>query len=201
LGKIARLEDLDKNNTFAVEDIKIFEQEVSHGGTLISQKDLASFYDELMEKGEDPSVWKLWWHSHASMDVFWSGTDEETIEDFDNETEKDNWLLSIVTNLDGDILNRLDIFSPFRIKKEGLPWEIIFDDPIIPQEIIDEVREKVKTKKWFSDKKEEKKIIWPNKDNKENIVGRLFNKNNEVIPTMETEIIIEGLQGPRRYDD
>jgi len=198
LGKIISIEDFEGDITFAIEDVKIFEQVVSGGNTEVDKKALACFYDDLIQAGEDPSLWKLWWHSHAQMGTFWSETDENTIEDFDNETEKDNWFLSLVTNLDREILTRLDIFSPFRIKKEEIPYEIIFDDAVISEEIRQEVKDKVKDRKWNLIKKENK-FKWPPEDKKEGIVHRIFSRP----PATDAEIIIEGLQGqnPRGYDD
>src|SRR5437773_5057915 len=71
---------------FFVEDIQIFRQQVTEGSTILSGRDRQKFYDELDKKGEDPTVWKLWWHSHGELKAFFSTIDYRTIEDFNNES-------------------------------------------------------------------------------------------------------------------
>lgn len=140
LGKV-RQED----NVIVIEDIRIFRQRVSEGETILDRKALGKFYDEIIQEEGDLSAWKVWWHSHADFDTFFSGTDRQTIADFDNETNNDNWNLSIVTNHKGSILAQLDIYSPIRCTIEDLDWEISFEDREIKMDVIDEIAEKVTT--------------------------------------------------------
>jgi hypothetical protein len=62
---------------------------------------------EMDRSGEDPKNWNVWWHSHASMGVFWSGTDNDTIVSHAN---NGGFLISIVTNKEGKFKTRFDIF-------------------------------------------------------------------------------------------
>jgi hypothetical protein len=157
---------------FIVEEVKIFEQNVSGTDTTLDKKALGKFYDELVQKNEDIGLWKLWWHSHAGMEVFFSKTDDDTIEDFDTETPENNWMLSIVTNIAGDFYCQADIFQPIRCSIRDLVHEIDFSDREIKLNAIDEVTEKVKTQSyaeslaWWKNKKKDKKgQIWvPGKD-------------------------------------
>jgi hypothetical protein len=94
-----------------VTDCTIFEQSVSGAHSDIETQALAKFQVELVQKGEDLSVWKLWWHSHATMAVFWSGKDTDTI---DNSTEFE-YMVSLVTNHKHETKARVDTFKPLRL--------------------------------------------------------------------------------------
>jgi len=136
LGKIKK-----QGQTITIEEIKIFRQYVTGVETTLDRGELAKFYDELIQKGEDLGDWKLWWHSHADMQVFFSSTDTATIEDFDNETQNDNWMLSIVTNKKSELLARIDIFYPIRYTIKNVDWDVSFKDRDIMLNTIDEVTE------------------------------------------------------------
>ena len=94
-----------------VTDCTIFEQTVSGVHSDIETHALAKFQVELVQKGEDLSHWKLWWHSHADMGVFWSGRDTDTI---DSSTEFE-YMVSLVTNHAHDLKARVDTFKPLRL--------------------------------------------------------------------------------------
>lgn len=138
LGKISR-----KDDVITVEDVRIFHQKVSSAETVLNHKELAAFYDEIIKEEGDLSQWKLWWHSHATFDTFFSGVDKATIEDFDSEMVEDNWMLSIVVNHKADLLARLDVFYPLRITLNDLDWDISYEDRQIKLGVLDEIAEKV----------------------------------------------------------
>jgi hypothetical protein len=98
---------------------------------------------EVAGNGGDPSEWRLWWHSHVNFQAFWSGTDTDTIDDFDTEEDKGNWFLSIVGNKKGEYKTRLDVFKPFRYTFEELPVELEIDEEL-DKEIDEEMRAKIK---------------------------------------------------------
>ncbi len=141
LGKITKDEDV-----ITVQDVKIFTQTTSSAETTMDKKALGKFYDEILQRGESLLNWKLWFHSHAKMSVFFSSTDIETIGDFDNDLEDNNWMLSIVSNHEADLLARLDIYKPIRCTMNNLDWEIDFTDPEIERNAILEIMEKVNNK-------------------------------------------------------
>ena len=126
-----------------IKEIKIFKQIVGGAETVMDKRALGKFYDDLIVKGEDLSKWKLWWHSHCNMEAFFSSTDTTTIEDFDSEMAIDNWMLSIVTNHNGKLLPRIDIFQPIRCTVEEIDWDITFEDKELESQILDEITEKV----------------------------------------------------------
>jgi len=99
-----------ENNSFVVKDLDIFEQECSGAFTELKEKAMAKFLYEKTKANEDVSEYHLWWHSHNDFGVFWSGTDEKTIET----TTSNSFLVSIVANKKGEMLSRLDIFDPLK---------------------------------------------------------------------------------------
>ena len=96
-----------------ITDFIIFDQEVTGATTIISDESQAKFIYELTKANADPSEWNVWWHSHCDMGVFWSGTDDKTIE----EHTAQSYLISLVTNKKGDLKARIDVYpkdtSPF----------------------------------------------------------------------------------------
>lgn len=175
LGKISYDE---KNQEFTVHDVKIFKQKVTGVDTVLDQGALGKFYDEIMKTEGDLTNWKLWWHSHADMDTFFSGTDKSTIEDFDNETKEDNWFLSIVTNRAGDMEARVDLFYPLRVTVDNIYCE--------PESISEEVKKEVK--KDIEENVDENEGIWDSMkgwfagDEEEPVAKKLERKNKKTLP-------------------
>jgi len=88
-----------------VSDIILFKQKNSLTGTILDGDDMALWLNELRKNGENPSDWNVWWHSHYTMDVFWSSTDKKCMEELNYLP----YLLSIVGNQDRKVLTRLDV--------------------------------------------------------------------------------------------
>lgn len=156
LGKVTKL----NNYSVVLEDIFLLPQTVSAGHTTLDQESLGQFYDVLMQKGEDPSPWRAWIHSHAEMQAFYSQTDENTIESFDLERPEENWFLSIVVNRAGTLIPRIDVFSPYRFTIKNIEWDILFDQQDIKEDIRKEVADKVSTDKKIDWSKRLTKELW-----------------------------------------
>lgn len=123
---------INGDGDIVVVDIELFEQECTGGTTDIDDASMAKFMHLMSQRGESLKSWNLWWHTHANMNVFWSGTDTGTIN-----AHKDayDFLVSVVTNKKGEFLGRIDTFpkdlSPAAIdipaKHEDLEVEIYMD--------------------------------------------------------------------------
>lgn len=138
LGKVECL----GRDDFLCTDVVLFEQESSWGGTELSQEAVAEFFAALIERGEDPGQYRLWWHSHGRHQCFWSRTDVKTIERLG-----DTWLVSVVGNVAGDLLARIDIFKPVHLRGE-LPTGVYLEtDAHFEEAIKKEISEKVRYKK------------------------------------------------------
>ncbi len=136
LGKIEVAED----GALVITDCTIFEQTVSSAHSNIETEALAKFQLEMIQKGEDLGKWKLWWHSHATMSVFWSGTDMGTI----NTSTEFEYLVSLVTNHNHDIKCRVDMFKPLRMAQDDIEVYIQEDvDETLKAECDAEIKAKV----------------------------------------------------------
>lgn len=138
LGEVVR-----RGADLLITSVVLFPQVVTAGSTDLNQDQIQNFLLELVRSGQDPSTFKLWWHSHVYGQCYWSGTDHATCSRFNNE-----WMLSVLGNKHGDYRCRLDLFNPFRITIDRLPMEILnLTPPDLQRAIEAEIREKVKKKK------------------------------------------------------
>ena len=120
-------------------------QENTGASTEIDEEDLSKIITDMVRANRDMSELRLWYHSHSNMKCFWSGTDEATC----RKIGQGDWFLSIVANRKKQLLARLDIYKPFHIILDQI--EVVVEDDItfeIPQEIKDEVEQKVSCKNY-----------------------------------------------------
>lgn len=149
MGRITYADDV-----FTVHDLTIFEQTASGAHSDIEIEALARFQMEKVKAGEDLSEWRLWFHSHAGMKTFFSGTDMATI----NSSTEFPWMVSLVSNHDHDYSARLDVFQPFRLHTDLEVYEQITESAELKKEIEKEIAEKVKKPVYKKpEKKEDKK--------------------------------------------
>lgn len=99
IGRVSPLGD-----DFLIDEIAVLKQEATAASVMVDTEDFANF----IAHREDAHLWRLQWHSHANMGVFWSMQDEDAIETIGETAE---WLISIVTNKQGQFLCRLDVFN------------------------------------------------------------------------------------------
>lgn len=102
LGRVVEIGDKT-----VITDIFYFDQTNSGGSTVLSPGSVGTFLTGWVMDGKDPRDIRLWWHSHANMGVYWSGTDENNIRML-NTTMKDQ-LVSIVGNRKGQYRIRTDL--------------------------------------------------------------------------------------------
>lgn len=140
-----------EDNELYVYDVFLIEQENTSSYTDIDDTALLKLFNELLsaddaDNGNRIDNFKFWFHSHANMGVFWSGTDDGCIEKV---MQSAPWFVSAVFNREGAVRVRMDFKTP-RIKIDDLTWKI---ERLIPDEIMDfckkEFEEKVKeSKPW-----------------------------------------------------
>lgn len=135
LGSVMRSGD-----DFLIYDIHLFSQACSPTATDLKTDDIHQMLYQAVVDGLDPSVLKLWWHSHVNMSCFWSKTDEDTA----LQLAKGGWFLSIVGVKRGEYLCRLDIDQPVPITLDELELKVYYPvDDSLRAEIEKEVRAKV----------------------------------------------------------
>lgn len=123
-----------------VDDVFLFEQEVTSGDTELNAEALAKWDYEIRKANGDPTLYRLWWHKHPING--WSGTDEKNIEGLNN----GEWLLSIAHTPNGWQC-RLDTYKPFRVTMDSLTLlELTPPNYELDKALEEEVKQKVKTK-------------------------------------------------------
>ena len=130
----------DDKGRYVVNQVFLLEQESTPGDTELNPEAISKLMTDMMRKNEDPGALKFWWHSHASMGCFWSGTDDECAETLSHE-----FAFSLVVNKAGDKKCRLDLYDPFRITFDGVKvQELTSEDNALKELCAKEVKEKVK---------------------------------------------------------
>jgi hypothetical protein len=110
--------------------------------------DAAAVGKAMFELKDSPGQLNWWWHSHVNMDVFWSGTDLDTI----HKIGQGGWFLSTVLN------KKREMLSAYFQKGNGhLPPLFIDNIPTSTQTYVTEEQTKIWDKE-FSDKVTEKKF-------------------------------------------
>jgi hypothetical protein len=92
-----------------ITDVVLLAQKVSAWDTELDAEGLFDFLGRLVAGGGDATGVRLWWHSHADMDLIWSDTDCATIANLPG----DFWV-ALLVNRRGEVACRLDAFVPRR---------------------------------------------------------------------------------------
>ena len=128
----------------------------------------------MIAKGYDPGQMNIWQHSHASMSVFISGEDTDTINRLDGGSGMENILWSVVTNANGDIYIQADIFTPVRWTWTNCDYNVRY-----PQiDGIDEWVKESKKQMVFETPKRSKKVVYGGVASRSNNWGRLPARNS-----------------------
>jgi hypothetical protein len=120
LGLIDEIRDKDKLEALLVSDIYLVEQIVNSAETTLDDKAVANLMIQLSGEGIDVLRLKCWIHSHSTMRVFWSSTDDECCQLLAN----GSYSVSIVTNLSGDLLTRIDVYNPVHMTLDKVPTQV-----------------------------------------------------------------------------
>lgn len=112
--------------TIYIDDMMLFDQEVSSVTTDISVEGLTSFGEKLLALPNGVDIWnsiKVWGHSHVNMGVTPSSVDDKQMITF-----KDNghdWFIRIIGNKSGDL--RIDLYNyKLGITYKNLPWKVLY---------------------------------------------------------------------------
>tara|TARA_R100000458_G_C8273749_1_gene248630 strand:+ start:1619 stop:2545 length:927 start_codon:yes stop_codon:yes gene_type:complete len=103
-----------KDGRIKVGDVEILKQENSGTNTELDGDAVSAYMMKYGMKYNNPDMKFVWWHSHHTMGAFWSGTDENEIEAWKNES----YSLALVINLKEEYLFRVSFW-----KMNGLPVE------------------------------------------------------------------------------
>jgi len=148
LGIIDKIESTSGTD-FIVKEIFLPEQIASPIHCELKAEAMINIMNDLLEREDDINANAhlcFHWHSHGESATFWSQIDEDDIRRW-----KGHYLVSLVTNTQGDLLARLDILNP-DIGIYNIPMRCVILMPInsdIPEIYTNEVAEKVQfTEAW-----------------------------------------------------
>jgi hypothetical protein len=161
-GEVSGLGTLikDDKGRYVVNKVFLLEQESSGADTELNSESISKLMTDMINKNEDPSTLKFWWHSHANMGVFWSGQDDSCAETLSHE-----FAFSLVVNKAREMRCRLDLYNPFRITFDGVKvTELVQEDVNLKEECEKEVKEKVKSPGGYWKNWHERDHFYPGND-------------------------------------
>jgi len=138
----------DKDGDWWIEDPQIMNQEIGATTCDLDKEDLAKYYTQMAVKYKDTNFRFCWWHSHHTMDAFWSGTDLSSIDEY-GEGESD-LSFALVVNLKEEYKCRISVWKPLQVHQD-VELEIVGKEDVeIPLEIVTEVKAKCRTRSLSS---------------------------------------------------
>ena len=126
----------DEDGDWELKDPVILKQVVTAGNTHLDKDELAKYYTRTAKKYAKKNFRFCWWHSHHTMDAFWSGTDTNTIDEFSD----GDFSFALVVNLKEEYKFRVSIWKPFPMHKD-VELNIICNAKKFPKKLVDEVNE------------------------------------------------------------
>jgi len=125
---------LDKDNDWVLQHPVILKQETSGGNCTLDKTALADYYIEMVEK-YGKNIQFVWWHSHATMGAFWSGTDTATMKEY----AAGQWSMFLVVNIKGEYKFRVQMWDPIEAGEDIELGFINSPDTSVPKGIAEEV--------------------------------------------------------------
>lgn len=104
----------DDDGDWQITDPVIMKQEVSAALCELDKTELAAYYSKMAIKYKKSNIRFCWWHSHAKMSAFWSGTDTNTIDEF----EDGDLSFALVVNVKEEYKCRVSVWKPFTMHED-----------------------------------------------------------------------------------
>jgi proteasome lid subunit RPN8/RPN11 len=137
---IIKLDKDDDDKKYIISDPVILKQETSGANCVLDKEALANYYVDMALKHGN-NIQFLWWHSHANMGAFWSGTDTNTMKEY----KSGKWSAFLVVNIKEEYKFRIQVWEPQEMYIDT-DLEILGQSSRkIPQSIVKEVEEKCST--------------------------------------------------------
>ena len=136
----------DKDGDWIVTDPVILKQDVTGSTCDLDKEELANYYCKAAKKHKKKNFRFCWWHSHHTMDVFWSSTDIKGIEEYSD----GDMSFALVVNLKRENKFRTSMWKPV-VMHEDTTLEILDQKgSSVPKKILKEVDKLCNstTKKW-----------------------------------------------------
>ena len=134
-GMLVAIED--KDGDWELKDPVILKQQISGSNCVLDKEELALYYTKVGTKLKKKNFRFVWWHSHHTMDAFWSGTDLTAIKEYSD----GDFSFALVINLKEEYKLRVSVWKPIECH-EDVELTIVGATKKVPKKIIDEVTEK-----------------------------------------------------------
>ena len=129
-----------KDGNWMIDKPCILKQEVSGSNTSLDKDELAKYYTKThmeLEKSNPELTYRfLWWHSHHTMDAFWSGTDLKAIEEYSD----GDLGFALVVNLKEEYKFRISMWNPVEMHEDVELIQYGREEVKVPDEINKEVK-------------------------------------------------------------
>ena len=111
----------DEDGKYKLSDVEILKQENTGSNTTLEGDAVSEYKMKYAMKYKNKDMKFVWWHSHHTMDAFWSGTDLKEIDAWEN----DSFSLALVINLREEYKFRVSVW-----KAGGLEINQHYDIPL-----------------------------------------------------------------------
>tara|TARA_R110002020_G_scaffold443766_2_gene655066 strand:- start:3589 stop:4596 length:1008 start_codon:yes stop_codon:yes gene_type:complete len=167
----------DKDDDYLIKQPVILKQETTGATCTLDKDELAQYYSDMAHKYGN-NVQFLWWHSHAKMGAFWSGTDTNTMTEYKNS----HWSAFLVVNVREEYKFRVQYWQPYEMG-EDIDLNILTSktkERAIPKNILNDIKDKCC----------EKTVVKSNYSGytRYNHVGQANLWQNPNVPTKDTEL-------------
>tara|TARA_Y100000593_G_scaffold17372_2_gene34751 strand:+ start:770 stop:1657 length:888 start_codon:yes stop_codon:yes gene_type:complete len=159
----------DEDGDWELKDPVILKQVVTAGNTHLDKDELAKYYTRTAKKYAKKNFRFCWWHSHHTMDAFWSGTDTNTIDEFSD----GDFSFALVVNLKEEYKFRVSIWKPFPMHKD-VELSVICNEKKFPKKLVDEVNElcsKPEPPSYLKAYKSNQKTLWHQQVKGNNVIN------------------------------
>lgn len=134
----------DKEGNWTIEDPQIVKQEIAGTTCDLDKEELAMYYTRAAMEYKNENFRFCWWHSHHTMDAFWSGTDLTAIKEYSD----GDFSFALVINLKGKHIFRVSCWKPFEMHIDTKVELLEGEERKMPKKILNDV-EKLCSKRSF----------------------------------------------------
>lgn len=104
----------DKDGDWHLENPVILKQVITAGNTILDKDELAIYYTKEAKRLGKKNFRFCWWHSHHTMNAFWSGTDLTAIDEFN----EGDFSFALVVNLKEEYKFRVSVWKPVEVHED-----------------------------------------------------------------------------------
>ena len=146
-------------NYIEVDEVFLMYQETDETECILKSRAISLMYDEMVSQGKDCGSVNFWWHSHDTMSSFFSGQDNETLEDWPGDyliglviNKKMEFKCKIMTKVPVQMMCEIPVYIMWGGSENALAWK-----EEIKNKVIDKPKPEISNKVVKYKKKQERK--------------------------------------------